>query len=120
MRQSSCIYAEAVGLKLERINADSDGPFFISLKTCAAINSILHVQQALKPLSEELGLYKLLDVVQNGGSQTAGRQSQEFLTTSAIRDMDDKLDEIFIAIARKVFHYLNDAPIQILMNSFPV
>ena len=105
MRQSSNIYAEAVGLKLERLHSESNQPFFISLKICAAINSILHVQQSIQPLTEVLGLYKLRDAVlwnNNDGPQTGDQSLQEILTKNAIKDMDDKLDEIFIAIARKV------------------
>ena len=105
MRQSSNIYAEAVGLKLERLHSSSDQPFFISLNICAAINSILHVQQSIEPLTEALGLYKLRDAVMrntNDCPQTGDSSLQEVLTKKAIKDMDDKLDEIFIATARKV------------------
>ena len=111
MRQSFNIYAEAVGLKLERLHSESDQPIFISSKTCAAINSILHVQQSIQPLTELLGLYKLRDAAlwdDNDDYPQKGDQSlQEVLTKNAINDMDDKLDEILIAIARKVIFETN-------------
>ena len=105
VRQSSNIYAEVVGLKLERLHSESDQPFTISLQLCAAINSILYVQQSIQPLTEAFGLYKLRNAAlrKNNDYPQKGDQSlQEVLTKNAIKDMDDKLEEICITIARKV------------------
>lgn len=103
MKQSATIYAEAIRLKLERLHSGSPTtasaqPFFVSLKICSAINSILHVQQSMDPLAEEIGLYRLRDAVQ----QNDGSLGQESLTENAVKDVNEKLDEIFYAIARRV------------------
>ncbi len=105
MKQSATIYAEAIRLKLERLHSGSPTtgtaqPFFISLKICSAINSILHVQQSIQPLAEEIGLYRLSDAVQRNDNNGP---TQETLTENAIKDVNEKLDEIFYAIARRVW-----------------
>lgn len=111
VKQSSLFYAEAIQLKLERIHSGSptngSQPFFISLKICSAINSILHVQQSIKPLAEEIGLFKLGNAVQfnnNDGSPTRN-PANESLTDNAVKDVNEKLDEIYIAIARRVNYF---------------
>ncbi|EFX82091.1 hypothetical protein DAPPUDRAFT_316637 [Daphnia pulex] len=103
VKQSATIYAEAIRLKLERLHSGSPTtgtaqPFFISLKICSAINSILHVQQSIQPLAEEIGLYRLSDAVQRSDNNGP---TQETLTENAIKDVNEKLDEIFYAIARR-------------------
>ena len=107
MKQSATIYAEAIRLKLERLHSGSPTtgtaqPFFISLKICSAINSILHVQQSIQPLAEEIGLYRLSDAVQRSDNNASLGPTQEALTENAIKDVNEKLDEIFYAIARRV------------------
>ena len=107
MKQSATIYAEAIRLKLERLHSGSPTtgtaqPFFISLKICSAINSILHVQQSIQPLAEEIGLYRLRDAVHRNNNNGSLGPTQETLTENAIKDVNEKLDEIFYAIARRV------------------
>ena len=105
--QSSNIYAEAVALKLERLHSEFNQPFFISSKICAAINSILYVQQSIQPLAEAFGFYQLRDAPlwNNNGCSHQGDQSlQETLTKNAIKEMEGKLDVIFITVARKVIY----------------
>uniref|UniRef100_A0A0N8EGD3 Unc-13 D n=1 Tax=Daphnia magna TaxID=35525 RepID=A0A0N8EGD3_9CRUS len=106
VKQSATIYAEAIRLKLERLHSGSPTsataqPFFISLKICSAINSILHVQLSIDPLAEEIGLYRLRDAVQQNGDDGSIHLGQEALTENAIKDVNEKLDEIFYAIARR-------------------
>ena len=109
--QSSNIYAEAVALKLERLHSEFNQPFFISSKICAAINSILYVQQSIQPLAEAFGFYQLRDaplwnnnLVAHGCSQQGDQSLQETLTKNAIKEMEGKLDVIFITVARKVIY----------------
>lgn len=109
MRNSATIYAEAIRLKLERLHCRSpttgpdSQPFFISLEICSAINSVLHVQQSIHPLAEEIGCVRLRDaVVQHEVTNGLLSPTQETLKENAIKDVNEKLDEIFHAIARKV------------------
>lgn len=100
-------YAEAIQLKLERNHAGSPvngQPFFVSMKVCAAINSVLHVQQSIPPLAHEMGLSKLCDTVQrnNNDGSPINSPADQALAESAVKDLGEKLDEIFIAIARRV------------------
>jgi hypothetical protein len=72
---------------------------YISLKKCSAINSILHVQQSIQPLAEEIGLYRLSDAGQrNDNNKTRGPTQDEDAT---IQNVNEKLDEIFYTIVCK-------------------
>ena len=110
----SLFYAEAVRLKMERIHpAVENESFFVSLKLCAAINSILHVRQSIEPLAEGMGVGRLCQAYQanqinNNASDSAAlssqqiRKTKENLTDNAVDNINAKLDEVFNTIARRV------------------
>ena len=105
-------YAEAIQLKLERIHSSSPPtgsapnppfqPFHVSLKLCAAVNSVLHVQQSIRPLSE------LCRPTNNNNNNGDGNPAADgaadpvaVVAQSAVKEIGDKLDEIFVAVARR-------------------
>lgn len=107
MKQSSSFYAEAIQLKLEKIHSGSPSGFFISPNICAAINSILHVQQSIKPLAEEINNFKLNEIAKhNENYDSSSNPFHTSLTETAVKDnINDKLDEIYIDIAQRVIKF---------------
>lgn len=99
VKEASFFYVELMQMKLERIYSGSLVGFFISPKMCAAINSILHVKESIKPLGEEIG-YSTMN-----SDQSSNDSAQDSLTEIAVKNIDEKLKEIYTTIAQWVIHY---------------
>lgn len=101
MKEASFFYAELMQLKLQRIYSGSLMGFFISPKMCAAINSILYVMKSIKPLGEEIG-YTKPNFDNYDESPGAVISAQDCLLDLAVKDIEGKLNEIYITIAQWV------------------
>lgn len=96
----SLFYAEAMRLKMERLHpAVENESFFISLKLCAAINSILHVRQSIEPLAEGMGVSQLGQINNNDAVNLTSKNLME----NAVDNINAKLEEVFNTIARRVW-----------------
>lgn len=102
VKEASVFYAELMQMKLGRIYSGSLMGFFISPKMCAAINSILYVKESIKPLGEGIGYSKLNF---DNHDEPATNSAKMSLVDMAVKDIDDKLNEIYLTIARWVIHY---------------